>query len=88
METALLAIEPVEQSLDELRRQRETLGQPWDRALAALRRGAHYATDEGAPGLYTALFAHVRRAARKNGGKPTPAPQPAPAPAPPPVSTA
>ena len=81
METALLAIDPVELDIRQLRGQRDTLGHPWERALAALRRGARAAFDDGAPTLYTALFGFPPRPARKNG-KPTVTPTPDPTPAP------
>jgi hypothetical protein len=38
------------------------LGQGWESALAALRRGARAAADEGAPDLYATLFPPVARA--------------------------
>lgn len=43
------------------RQVRDVLGQSWETTLAALRRGARAAADEGAPGLYSALFAQPRR---------------------------
>lgn len=85
LQAALLAVAPLEAALAELRRQRETLGQPWDRALAMLRRGARTAEDDGASGLFTALFGLGAPSTRKNG---KPAPAPAPQPAPTPASTA
>jgi hypothetical protein len=81
MEAALLAIDPAELELRQLRGQRDTLGHPWERALASLRRGARAAFDEGAPTLYTALFGVPPRPARKNG-KPTATPTPDLPPAP------
>ncbi len=87
LEAALTEVEPLEATLAELRRQRETLGQPWDRALGILRRAARAAEDDGAAGLYAALFGPGAPSARKNG-KPAPAPAPDPTPAPAPVSSA
>lgn len=85
LQAALLAIGPLDATLRELRRQRDTLGQPWDRALAVLRRAARAAEDDGAVGLYTALFGVGAPSIRKNG---KPAPAAAPEPAPMPASTA
>lgn len=47
------------------RQVRDVLAQNWDTTLAALRRGARAAVDEGAPNLYAALFAPSRRSTKK-----------------------
>jgi hypothetical protein len=80
-EAAFLPIDHLEVSRRDLRRQRDTIGRRWDTALTALRRETRSAADDGAPGLYTALFGWAARAIRKNG-KPAPAPEPAPPPTP------
>jgi hypothetical protein len=85
LQAAQAAIGPLKATLGELRRQRQTLGQPWNRALAALRREARSAEDDGAVGLYRALFGSGTAATRQND---KPAPTPAPQPAPMPESTA
>jgi hypothetical protein len=85
LQTAILALGPLDAARAELGGQRDTLGQPWDRALGVLRRAVHAAEDNGATGLYTALFGLAAPAVRKNGKA---APAPAPQPAPTPVSTA
>lgn len=76
-EAAFLPIDHLEVSRRDLRRQRETIGRRWDTALTALRRETRSAADDGAPGLYPALFGWAARVSRKNG-KPAPAPDPAP----------
>ena len=84
LQAALVALGPLEATLRELRRQRDTLGQPWDRALGILRRAARAAEDDGAAGLYMGLFG-LPASSRKNA---QPAPTPTPAPGPTPASTA
>jgi hypothetical protein len=81
VDALLLPVEQLEVNLRDARHQRDTIGQRWDAALAALRRAVRSAADEGADGLYTALFGHAPRPSRKST-KPTPAPAPDPAPAP------
>lgn len=81
MEAAILCIDHLAVSRRDLRRQRDTIGRRWDSALTALRRETRSAAEDGAPGLYPALFGWAARASRKNG-KPAPAPEPAPPPTP------
>lgn len=83
LEAALRAVVPLESALGELRRQRETLGLSWNRALGVLRRDARSAEDEGAIGLYAALFGAPAPAGRKTV---QPAPPAASVPAPTPAS--
>lgn len=75
LETALFPIGQLEASLREVRRQRDTIGRKWDTTLAALRRETRSAADDGAPGLYPALFGEARTRKR---AKPAPVPAPAP----------
>ena len=65
LDAALLALAPLGATQRELRRQRDTLGRPWDRTLAVLRRDARSAEDEGATGLYVALFGAPAPVTRK-----------------------
>ena len=64
-DAALLALAPLGATQRELRRQRDTLGRAWDRTLAVLRRDARSAEDEGATGLYVALFGAPAPVTRK-----------------------
>lgn len=84
LEAALVPIDQLEASRREVRWQRDTVGRKWDTTLAALRRDTRSAADEGAPGLYPALFGAARstRKRAKAGPAPGPAPLPEPTPAP------
>ena len=77
MEAELVPMDKLQASLRTAREARETAGKTWDTALAALKRGARAAADDGAPGLYTALFGRPSRSKNK---PPTPTPPPTPAP--------
>ena len=72
MEAALLPMDSLEVALRNARHERDAVGQTWETTLAALRRGARSAADDGAPGLYTALFGRVNRPTTKKA-KPAPA---------------
>jgi hypothetical protein len=55
----LAAIKPIarlEKARTDAMTRRDTLEQPWETALAALKRGARAAEDDGAKGLFHALF--------------------------------
>ena len=80
VEAAQLAVDKREEALSHARHARDDVGETWETALAALKRGARAAADDGAPGLYTALLGGQRRSTRKTS-KPSPAPAPTPAPA-------
>jgi hypothetical protein len=75
------------------RQRRDTIGDSWDKSLAALKRGARAAIDDGAPGLYSALFGRFARTKSKKpqpekSGAPAQQEQPQPLPIPPsPAST-
>lgn len=84
VETAAGAVEKLQSACERCRHARDAIGQLWAIALAALKRGARSAADEGAPDLYTALFEQIGRPAKK---RKAPAPTPAPAPAPAPETT-
>ena len=65
VEAALAAIEAAQVVLTDLRQTRDTIGQTWETTLGALKRGARAAADDGAPGLYTALFGRPIRTTKK-----------------------
>lgn len=61
MEATLRRINTLEATLEKARRRRDTIGESWDNALAALKRRTRAAEDDGAAGLYTALFGRLAR---------------------------
>jgi hypothetical protein len=70
-ETELVPIDKLQASLRTARDARETAGTAWDTELAALKRRARSAADEGAPALYKALFGSLSRP-KKKPDTPTP----------------
>ena len=77
MEAALLGpLDALQKSVLEARHSRDVIGHAWNIALAALKRGARAAADEGAPGLYVALFGVPVRSARKKAKAAPPEPTP------------
>jgi DNA repair exonuclease SbcCD ATPase subunit len=78
VEKALALISTLDATLSQARQARDALSQTWEKALAALKRGARAAVDEGAPHLYATLFGQTTRTGTRNGKH---APDPAPAPA-------
>lgn len=68
LEASLLSIETLLATLRDARETRDALMPVWDKALAALRRGARAATDEDAPGLYVALFGTPSRSRKSRSG--------------------
>ena len=66
VEKALGPVTKLQESVRDARRTRDAVGQGWESALAALRRGARAAADEGAPDLYATLFPPVARAVTKS----------------------
>ena len=60
---------------------RDTLGIPWEKNFAALKRAARAAEDDGHVGLFEALFQRTVRAAAPKKPKAAKTPAPAPAPA-------
>jgi len=78
VEEALVPIDELQDGVREARRMRDSVGQAWESALAALRRGARAAADEGAPELHARLFPPTTRAASKTKAAEEPA-TPAPA---------
>lgn len=77
------AVEPIaalEAAVDKARQARDALISAWDNNLAALKRGARAAVDDGEPHLYAALLPPLPRNGARNGKR---APKPLPAPPPP-----
>jgi hypothetical protein len=74
VDAACVPLDTLERTVREARHQRDAVGQTWDTALAALKRGVRAAADDGAPGLYTALFGRLGRATTKKKKQPAPAP--------------
>ena len=77
VEQALAPLAALEAAVRTARHTRDAVGQTWETALAALKRGARAASDDGAPQLYATLFERPTRPT--NNGKSTPAPTAAPA---------
>ncbi len=77
VEVELATVDKLQAGLRAARDARATAGTSWDAALQALKRGSRAAADDGAPGLYKALFGHTR--AKKKASAPAPAPLPTPA---------
>jgi hypothetical protein len=65
VEQALAPVAKLQDNVRDARRTRDAVGQAWESALAALRRGARAAADEGAPDLYATLFPPVTRTTTK-----------------------
>ena len=88
VEKALEPIAGLQAAVDAAREARDALTPTWDNALAALKRGARAAVDEGAPHLYATLFQPpARNSKRARHTSPVPVTPPAPPPAPPVAST-
>jgi hypothetical protein len=62
---AMAPVEKLQEGVRDARRTRDAVAQGWESALAALRRGARAAADEGAPDLYPTLFPAVGRTTTK-----------------------
>jgi hypothetical protein len=56
VEKAIQAVEPFQKAHASAIARREALAHPWEKAFAALKRGARAAEDEGAVGLFAVLF--------------------------------
>jgi len=79
VEQALAPVATLQDGIRDARRTRDALGQAWESALAALRRGTRAAADEGAPDLHATLFPPVPRASKaKAAEESTPIEPPAP----------
>ncbi len=67
VEKALAPIEALQAALSQARQARDALVQTWEKALAALKRGARAAIDDGEPYLYTTLFGQAARNGSRSG---------------------
>jgi hypothetical protein len=65
VEAALASLDTRQNALRETRRMRDSIGATWKIALAALKRGARAAADDGAPRLYPTLFGRLGTGTRK-----------------------
>ncbi|MBI4615363.1 MAG: hypothetical protein HY720_17230 [Planctomycetes bacterium] len=65
VQAALRPIASLEKKKTQAITRRDALGQPWETALGSLKRGARAAEDDGAVGLFAALFETQKRPARK-----------------------
>ena len=63
---ALAPVAKLQDTVRDARRTRDAVAQGWESTLAALKRGARAAADEGAPDLYPTLFPPVIRAITKS----------------------
>lgn len=78
VERGLAQIDKLQGVVRAARHTREAVTQTWATALAALKRGARAAADDGAPNLYASLFDRPGRPNGKSAKRP-PAPAPVPA---------
>jgi hypothetical protein len=67
VEQQLAQIEKLQESTREARHTRDAVAQGWAKDLAALKRGARAASDDGAQHLYATLFDRPVRPSTKNG---------------------
>ncbi len=72
LEQALVPVEKLQAVVRDTRHTRDAVAQSWESTLAALKRGARAAADDGAPQLYATLFGRPNHRNNKNG-KPAPA---------------
>lgn len=75
-EAAQAKVEPLRKALQAAITQRDVLTAPWEKNFAALKRAVRAAEDEGATGLFEALFQRTASAAapKRPRGKSTPTP--------------
>lgn len=73
VEQALVPVLKLQDRVRDARRARDAVGQGWESALAALRRAARSAADDGAHDLYDTLFPPVVRPAAKSKPQQAPA---------------
>lgn len=76
---ALDPIATIAAQVDDARTKRDALTQPWETALAALKRATRVAEDDGAKGLFDALFratAAPKKPRAKRAAQPEPTPTP------------
>ena len=75
VDQALTPVAKLETVLKETRHTRDAVGQTWETALAALKRGARAAADDGAPRLYMTLFGRTPRGSNTKEPTAPPAPE-------------
>jgi hypothetical protein len=80
VDKALAALGPFEQAHKAALARRDGLAQGWETKFAALKRGARWAADEGAPDLFAALFEREESRPRRNQAAPPASLPPNPAP--------
>ena len=84
VEQALLPLDKLQAVVRDTRHTRDAVSQSWESTLAALKRGARAAADDGAPQLYATLFGRPNNHRNnKNGKTAQPEAPPAPTPTPP-----
>lgn len=74
VDDALAKLEPLADAVTAARARRDALALPWERDFGALKRAARAAVDDGATGLFDALFTAATPAPRKPRKKPAPSP--------------
>lgn len=67
-----VSVVPREKLYQETLAARDALGQPWETALAYLKRSVRVAEDDGATGLFAALFQRSAEAPKKRPARPAP----------------
>ncbi|MFI5366608.1 MAG: hypothetical protein ACHQ4J_13400 [Candidatus Binatia bacterium] len=67
LEQALVPVEKLQAVARDTRHTRDAVAQSWESTLAALKRGARAAADDGAPQLYATLFGRTNHRNGKNG---------------------
>ena len=72
VEAALAKVEPIQNSYDSSLRARDALVPAWEAAFAKLKRGVRAAEDDGAEGLFEALFKTTAKPKKKEKPAPTP----------------
>ena len=74
VEQGLVPIAKLKALVAAARSRRDALGQPWETTLAALKRAARTAEDDGAKGVYSVLFESTAKPVKKKKVVPPPAP--------------
>ena len=83
VEQALIPIEKLQAVVRDTRHTRDAVSQSWESTLAALKRGARAAAEDGAPQLYATLFGRPNNHRNNKNGKPAAPAEATPAPTPP-----
>ena len=72
-EQGLIPVEKLQAVVRDTRHTRDAVAQSWESTLAALKRGARAAADDGAPQLYATLFGRPNNHRNNKNGKTVPA---------------